>query len=193
MLDDADPEIVSDALIYLMNYGDASAKDPVWQRYVQWSDRWKGREAVLMARTAGTAGNWQQLGLGENLARTLMAGHGWIADGALIEQVLQRCIGRAMCEQLRQTAPEAPKQPYMITPYSAGNSGSIQVAQYQEMSLELFEQKIKQFPRGTKFTMAARQMPTADQRALEEQVCDILEKNGLLLMPAPPVPVAGPN
>jgi hypothetical protein len=38
-LDDPDPEVTMDALIYLMSYGDKSVEEPVWSRYVEWSDK----------------------------------------------------------------------------------------------------------------------------------------------------------
>jgi hypothetical protein len=40
-LDDPDPEVTMDALIYLMSYGDKSVEQPVWSRYVEWSDKWR--------------------------------------------------------------------------------------------------------------------------------------------------------
>jgi len=96
-LEDPDPEVTVDALIYLMSYGDKSAEQPVWNRYVEWSEEWWGRADVLESREAGSVGNWEGIGLRENLARALIENRGWLATPDLISRVLDRCVGEQMC------------------------------------------------------------------------------------------------
>ncbi len=99
-VNDPDPQVAMDALIYLMYYGDKRAKEPIWDHYLQWSETWRGKAAVLEARQPGDmAGNWEQQGLGANLATALIANQGWLADKELISQVLDRCVGEQMCTQ----------------------------------------------------------------------------------------------
>lgn len=82
---DPDPQVAMDALNYLMYYGDKRAKEPIWNRYVQWAEAWSGQLSALEAREPGDmAGNWAQQGLGENLATALIANQGWLADKELI-------------------------------------------------------------------------------------------------------------
>ena len=46
----------------------------------------------------------------------LIANQGWLADGDLISRVLQRCVGKRMCDQLKQIA-SSDGPPYHVTLY----------------------------------------------------------------------------
>lgn len=185
-LDDPDPEVTMDALIYLMSYGNKSVEQPVWRRYQEWSDRWRNHVDVLESREAGSVGDWQDVGLGENLARTLLENQGWLATPDLISRVLERCVGEQMCTQLEQIADQAKSGsgPYPISAYRSGRNESYQVAQYNPKSLELLDAKIAQFPRGTRFSLIPASPQNQDQKRLENDVRTILEKNGMSLLPA---------
>ena len=191
-LDDPDPEVTMDALIYLMSYGDKSVEQPVWGRYLEWSDKWRNRADVLESREAGSVGNWEDIGLGENLARALIENQGWLATPDLISRVLERCVGEQMCAQLKQMADQANSGSgsYPISAYRSGRNENYQVAQYNPKSLELLEAKIAQFPRGTRFSLIPTSPQNQDQLRLEDEVQKILEKNGMTLLPAA---VAQPN
>lgn len=185
-LDDPDPEVTMDALIYLMNYGDKSVEQPVWSRYVEWTDKWRNRADVLESRDAGSVGNWQEVGLGENLARTLIENQGWLASPDLISRVIERCVGEQMCTQLKQIADQANSGSgaYPISAYRSGRNENYQVAQYNPKSLELLEAKIAQFPRGTRFSLMPTSPENLDQMSLENKVKTIFENNGMILLPA---------
>jgi hypothetical protein len=189
-LDDPDPQVTMDALIYLMSYGDKSAEQPVWNRYVEWSEKWQGRADVLESREAGSVGKWKDVGLGESLARTLIENQGWLATPDLISRVLERCVGEQMCTQLKQIADQAPAGPgpYPVSAYRLGRNENYQVAQYNPKSLELLEAKIAQFPRGTKFSLTPTSPQNQDQKQLEDEVQAIFEKNGMILLPAAALP-----
>ena len=184
-LDDPDPQVTMDALIYLMNYGDKSVEQPVWNRYVAWSEEWRGRADVLESRGAGSVGNWEEVGLGENLARALIQNQGWLATPDLISRVLERCVGDQMCAQVKQIADQAKAGPgpYPVSAYRSGQNENYQVAQYSSKSLELLEAKIAQFPRGTKFALTPTSPQNQDQKQLEEQVQALFERNGMILLP----------
>jgi hypothetical protein len=171
-LDDPDPQVTMDALIYLISYGDKSVEQPVWGRYVEWSDKWRNRADVLESREAGSVGNWEDIGLGENLARTLVENQGWLATPDLISRVLGRCVGEQMCTQLKQIADQAKSGPgpYPISAYRSGRNENYQVAQYNLKSLELLEAKIAQFPRGTRFSLTPTSPQNQDQKRLEDEV-----------------------
>jgi hypothetical protein len=55
-LDDPDPQVTIDALIYLTSYGDRSVEQRVRNRYLEWSEEWRGRADVLEAPDAGSIG-----------------------------------------------------------------------------------------------------------------------------------------
>jgi len=183
-LDDPDPQVPMDALIYLMSYGDKSAEQPIWNRYVEWSEKWRGRADVLKSREAGSVGNWEEVGLGENLAQALIQNQGWLATPDLISGVLERCVGDQMCTQVKQIADQAKAGPgpYPVSAYRSGQNENYQVAQYNFKSLELLEAKIAQFPRGTRFSLTPTSPQNRDQMQLEDRVQELFEKNGMILL-----------
>jgi hypothetical protein len=184
-LDDPDHQVIMDALIYLASYGTSEAKQPIWERYLKWSETWAGKGEVLEQRKAGDmAGNWQEVGLGENLARTLIGGQGWLADPALISAVLQRCVGEQICTQLQQFAATA-GPPYNVTLYKSGENQNHQIAQYTEKSIDLLEEKLGQYPKGTKFTLISGSPATADQKSLEQEAATVFAKHGMKLESTP--------
>jgi hypothetical protein len=153
---------------------------------VEWSEKWQGRADVLESREAGSVGKWKDVGLGENLGRALIENQGWLATPDLISRVLERCVGEQMCTQLQQIADQAPTGPgpYPVSVYRSGRNENYQVGQYNPKSLELLEAKIAQCPRGTKFSLTPASPQNQDQNQLDDEVQAILEKNGMILLPA---------
>lgn len=180
-VNDPDPQVAMDALIYLMYYGDKRAKEPIWNRYLQWTEEWTNKAAELEARTPGDmAGNWEQRGLGENLATALIANQGWLADKELIAQVLNHCVGEQMCTKLKQLAASA-NQPYYVRLYRYGRTENHTIAQYSEKSEALLQAKLTQFPSGTTFILDSDPFPGDGQVALEEHAKVLFEKAGMAL------------
>jgi len=184
-LDDPDHQVTMDALIYLAGYGKPEAKQPIWEHYSKWSETWAGKGDVLERRKPGDmTGNWQETGLGENLARALIAGQGWFADPALISAVLERCAGEQMCIQLQQMAATA-GPPYNVTLYRSGENQNYEIAQYTEKSLDLLEEKLQQYPKGTRFTLLPGSPSSADQQSLEQEAVKLFAKHGMMLESTP--------
>ena len=181
-LDDPDPEVILDALIYLTSYGVASDEEPISNRYTQWSQEWRGRAEELNSRKAGSmARNWQQIGLGENLASALLANQGWLASEKLIQSTIANCVGDQMCQQLNQLAERARTMPHSISAYKQGRSENYEIAQYSAKSLELLDDKMDQFPKGSRFSMIKSNPQTEEQKKLEDSVQSMLEKHGMVL------------
>lgn len=180
-LDDPDPEVTMDALIYLMSYGDASDEEPISNRYTKWSHKWRGHSGELDSRQAGSpAGNWQEIGLGENLARALIANQGWLASEKLIQNTIEKCVGEQMCQQLKQLADRARTTPYSISAYKQGENENYEIAQYSAKSLELLGVKIAQFPKGTRFIMADGNPEREEQKKLDGNIRNLLEQHGMV-------------
>jgi len=184
-LNDPDPEVINDAFIYLMSYGDKSCERPLFDRYVAWSRQWSGRESELEARQAGSLGNWAEIGLGENLASALIANQGWLADDGLISRVSQFCIGKQLCDRVKQMANTAKVEPFPVSAFKAGSMQNYEIAQYSAKSLELLDAKIAQFPRQSRFVLENYQPDTEDQRHLEDQVKAVFEYRGMILEKSP--------
>jgi len=182
-LDDPDPEVTLDALIYLMSYGEPSDEEPISNRYTKWNLRWQGRADELDSREAGSlAGNWQEVGLGEDLASALIANQGWLASEKLIQNTIEKCVGKQMCQQLNQLADRARNEPYFISAFKQGENENYEIAQYSAKSLELLSAKIAQFPKGTRFVMRDNTPESKAQKQLEDKVKDLLEQHGMILV-----------
>lgn len=186
-LDDPDPEVTLDALIYLKNYGEASDEEPISHRYTQWSQKWQGRAQELDTHETGSlAGNWQEIGLGENLALALIANQGWLASEKLIQSTLEQCVGEQMCQKVNQLAATARAIPYSISAYKNREIENYEIAQYTSKSLELLDAKIAQFPKGSRFVITN---DTADndtanneeQNRLNSRVKDLLAQHGMVI------------
>ena len=183
-LDDPDPEVAIDALIYLMSYGEASDEGPISNRYTKWSQQWQGRADELDSRNAGSRGNWQEVGLGENLARALIANQGWLASEKLVQNAIEKCVGKQMCQQVNQLADSARNKPYFISAFKQGENENYEIAQYSAKSLELLGAKIAQFPKGTRFAMSNSTTESKAQKQLDGKVKDLLERHGMIVGPA---------
>jgi hypothetical protein len=180
-INDPDNQVANDALIYLMSYGTMAAQKPIADRYTQWTDAWAGKGDELEHRETGSiAGNWQERALGENLGHALIASQGWLADENLISHVLQRCVGDQMCQQLRQIAATA-RPPYNVILFRSGVTENYQVAQYTTKSLDLLEEKIGQFPKGTTFVLIPTSPQNTDQKDLDTEVDALFTRNGMSL------------
>jgi hypothetical protein len=181
-LDDPDPEVTMDALIYLMSYGEASDEEPISNHYTKWSQQWQGHADELDSRKAGSlAGNWQEVGLGGNLASALIANQGWLASEKLIQNTIEQCVGEQMCQQLNQLADSARNGPYFISAFKQGENENYEIAQYSAKSLELLGAKVAQFPKGTRFVFRNSTPESKAQKQLEDRVKDLLEQHGMIV------------
>lgn len=180
-LNNPNPDIASDATRYLTLYGRKSDKKYLWDRYVRWTREWSGKESTLEQPVPGPSGY-----LGELLANSLIANQGWLADEALISQVLRMCVGKRMCRSLESDAAQA-KPPYLVdVPITSQYQGinfrqAYRVAQYRVISRKLLVAKIRQYPRGTRFVLMHVVPQTGEQRKLGDEIQTLFQKNGMIL------------
>lgn len=161
-LSDPDPEVVSNAASYLGSYGSASAEQPLWQRYEEWSREWAGRDKDLRYVYGAENPNVWQKGLGENLARSLATGVGWLSDEAKIRRIKELGVGPDLAQNMDGLLSACSQRPLTIrftqtnfppAPYS------FNLAQYDLHSLEALKTKLGQFPRGTTFVWSPSEFP----------------------------------
>ena len=182
------PETVIDAVRYLTSYSRKEDEAPLWRRYVEWTAAYDGK-ADLLDKSGPT--NWDKnfasSEIGDELGNALIRGQGWFADPELIARVLERCVGESMCKGLKDDAhwavsPYQLSLPHLTMPSVGLATDGIGVAQYGTRSLKLFEAKISQFPKGSKFVLPRWYRPSnSDERKLEAEVRTILEKHGMSL------------
>jgi len=181
-IDDPDPEVVMNAASYLKAYGDAADEKAISNRYAEWSQKWRGHAGDLEHRDPGSlTGNWQEIGLGQNLAIALIANQGWFATEALIQTTLDQCIDEQICLQLNYLASRARTQPYSISASKQGETEIFEIAQYTANSLELLDAKIAQFPQNARFVIVTHGSPTHEQKELDNEVKALLQKHSMVV------------
>jgi hypothetical protein len=182
------PETVIDAVRYLTAYGRKQDQAPLWRRYVEWTATYKGKANLLdKSGPADWDNNFASSNIGEELGNALIRNQGWFADSELIAHVLEKCVGESMCKRLKEDAywavsPYQLSLPQLTMPSVGLGTDGIGVAQYGTRSLKFFEEKINQFPPGSKFVLPRWYRPSnSDEQKLEAEVRTILEKHGMSL------------
>lgn len=97
--------VVDDALMYLERFGDKSARQPILDRYLRWSERWTGKPEKPNDDESREDNKDRRLGY--ELAGALLGNQGWVADAALAAVVLQHCVGRDMCDSVTRFTKQA--------------------------------------------------------------------------------------
>jgi hypothetical protein len=187
-LNSPDPETVIDAVRYLAPYSRKEDEAPLWRRYAEWTASYEGKPDLLdKLGPSNWDKNFASSEIGAELGDALIRGQGWFADPELIAHVLKKCVGESMCKQLKDAAlwAAAPYQlnlPHLTMPSVGLATDGIGVAQYGTRSLKLFEEKISQFPPGSKFVLNSWYRPqNSDELKLEAEVRAIIEERGMSL------------
>lgn len=188
-LNDQDPEVSNNAAVYLGNFGSASAEQPLWDRYEAWSREWGGRDKELRFVYAGENPNIWQAALGENLARALASGFGWLSDETKLRRIEALAIGPNITQNVQNAVKAWLERPVTIRCTPTGFSPkplSCIVAQYELHSTKDLETKIGQFPRGTKFAWSPSEFSSSiDLAKTYKEISDFASQNGIQLQPAP--------
>jgi hypothetical protein len=148
-LSDRDAELATDAARYLGKYGSAAAERELWAHYVDWSQKWKGRDAELRFIPLGPQTHVWDANFGQALTAALATGQGWFSGPARLQ-----LIGSVGTESINQEMAgyvvQASQQP--VTIQYIGMPPRFEVAQYQPQSISELERKLTQFPEATSFT-----------------------------------------
>jgi len=191
-LADPDPEVVSNAVGYLGSYGSAGAEQPLWQRYEEWSREWAGRDKELRYVYGAENPNVWQKGLGENLARALATGVGWLSDETKIGRIKKLGAGPDIAQNMDAFLNVCSQRPLTIrftetnfppAPYS------FNLAQYDLHSLEALKTKLSQFPRGTMFIWSPSEFaPSTQVEEFYKELSEFATQQGIRLQRAPAPP-----
>ena len=183
-LDNPDRQVTMDALIYLTDHGREEDQKPIWDRYVKWSQQWSSKAEELDSQDRASFERiYPEIGVGENLVHALIANQGWLADDHLVAETVRMCVGVQVCQQAQQLAALA-SPPHHVTLYQSPSSETYQVAQYAAKSMELLDEKLAQYPKGTAFVLTPSSLRNADQEALEKEAQELFKRNGLSLLVA---------
>jgi hypothetical protein len=156
-LDDADLQLAMTAATMLGRFGSSSAERALLERYQRWSQQWTGRESELNLPFAQSSSDLtNQLGLGQNLMRSLATGQHWFADAKKLEQLARMSEVTHIHHQSEQYIKAWQNQPLMISFDHMGPNDEFhaQVVQYELHSMDALKDKLAQFPSGTKFILS---------------------------------------
>ena len=178
-LDDPDNEVVLDALKLLATHGDRSVEQQVLQHYLKWSNRWRGHESRLENREAGALGLSGDAEIGKQLVRSALANQGWLPTAAELDAVAFQCVGKEACAEAHEIRKTSTESPIPISFWDAGESPQLTLAQFTPATMELLEEKIKQFPRGTRFTVYQFGEKETKNQALKQRIVEMAEQAGM--------------
>jgi hypothetical protein len=191
-LNDQDPEVSNNAAVYLGDFGSASAEQPLWDRYEVWARGWSGRDKELRFVYGGENPNVWQSALGEDLARALASGFGWLSDESKLRRIEAMAVGPNATQTVQNALKAWLERPVTIRCTPTGFSPrplSCNVAQYELHSTKALETKIGQFPHGTKFVWSSSEFSSPiDLEKTYKEISDFASQNGIQLQRAPAAP-----
>lgn len=179
-LDDADPEVASDAAQMLGRRGSAAAREALLRRFERWRAEWAGREKELAAQVERDA-SASHSRVESSLLHALAYSPAWLADAEMLERLRRLCVTKGCAQEadsaLKRFAPS-------ITAYFNGADGRVSnasLAQYNSVTWGRLKEMAAQFPAGTTFKWSSDSPGTEwDERAFAELGAH-LEKLGMKL------------
>jgi hypothetical protein len=167
-LDDSDPEVVAGAAAYLTEHGSPKAEEVLWAHFIAWSQRWHGRETELryVAGKEDMRGVYEA-GAGSNMMQALATGQGWLADEAKLRRLIELSVGEQQRQQAEQYLEAWQTRPWAIQFIGFGQ-GEFRIAQYGSKSLQGAKDKLRQFPKGSKFQWSVAGGQDSEENAFQE-------------------------
>jgi hypothetical protein len=178
-LDDPDNDVVLDALKFLEAHGDQSVEQPTLQHYLKWSDHWRGHESRLENREAGKLGPSGEAEIGKELVRAVMANQGWVPSAAELDAAARQCVGKNACAEADEIYKKSAERPISISFWDVGQRPQLTLAQFTPGTMELLEEKIRQFPRGTRFNVYQFGEKETKNQVLKQRIVKMIEDAGM--------------
>ena len=186
-LDDPDPQVTGNAATYLGRWGSAAAEEPLWARYAEWSQRWRGREQEMHDIRLNPGANeaiWD-INLGQNLAQALMRGTGWLCDETKLRRIGNLAVGEGLQLEVRGESYRLSFRDISFVPEWHGQPLKFSIAQYDQLTSEQLQAKMSQFPAGTVFHWPAS-APQPQEDEAYRLASEAASKAGVKLVHDPP-------
>ena len=133
----------------LGRFGSPAATGPLWDAFRYFHDYWKGKQAELTQNREG-------VDLEVELRNAIARGRHWLATETDLRTIESLCVSERCLFETGQDL-RAWQRPLGIAVSSQPGGIQGQVAQYYRIeSIEALEEKVGQFPKGTRFVLAAR-------------------------------------
>lgn len=177
-LDDADPEVVQDAVQALGRWGSTDAEPALWTRLRGFHQEWIGREDAE-----------RQASLEQALVFAIAGGTNWICPPEKLARIAGLVSTRGQCLQIESWIKQWKQGPALINPnWFPEDNRTFSVLQYTSLTEEQLRAKLAQFPRGTQLLWQFWQpgqisapVSMEVQEALYESTRSVAEKNGVTL------------
>lgn len=181
-LHDPDPEVIVDAVKTLGTYGSSAAEAPLWARMREWHRQEVGKAE----QDTSTSGELEYA-----LLQALATAPGWLTNRAKLQTLQSLCITEGARANVASFL-HGWTEPIRIS--FEEWRGMWSVAQYGDLPLlPVLENKLVQFPRGTKFRLSSWTFSSpAQQTQALGRLKPFLEKRGMQI-DAEPLPTPRPH
>jgi hypothetical protein len=165
-LDGNDPGLVIDAIETLGRHGSPASLAPLRAGFERWHAAWDSRAIDLQYRP-GTDKAFARQGMVEDAFRqALGAGAAWLTSSSELRVLAELCVTDNCRTHTRLMIDAADDARITIVQVNEPGDSLITIGQYQLRSMQAFEQKLAQYPRGTSFTV--------DVAALDDRTATIV-------------------
>jgi hypothetical protein len=156
------------------------------RHYTSWSEKWAGREAGLNPTLADRGPQSDEIGVGSYLLEALTTGKSWLTDGSKLQSLLPVTSGARLRKTLDDDLRIWNSPPLAITVNQRRGSlpFDARVAQYKLGSMEALEEKLGQFPVGTRFALPVSGPDSPAGRASDAALRVFLGDHGMIVVAA---------
>jgi hypothetical protein len=180
-LDDPVPEVVSSAAEMLGRFGSAAAREPLRARFERWHQAWDGRQEELRYRTTQDRANAAQGMLEGTLFQALARGQAWLADERDLRELRSLCVTDNCRTQADYITTAADDTRITIVRVEEPADSLVMLAQYQLNSIAALEQKLTQYPKGTRFTLDVQSLDSRLSSRVVAELAAFADAKGITL------------
>jgi hypothetical protein len=175
-----DPTGTADALSYLRHFGDEKVRDPIYKAFLAWFERIQnlaGKDLSDLPQEVQA-----QVNLREDFVAALLGNQGWIPSAQLRADVLLHRLDPNWEDQYEMALP-GDVQVSIFAGGFEGDYASYEIGPFDAPNLKLFEEKLDQFPAGTRFRLQHVSCPDQhSQDVLEAGLPELFLKHGMKLV-----------
>jgi hypothetical protein len=173
-----DPSTVEDAAEILGASGSAAAREPLLKALERWHAAWEGHAATLQFNRMNA--EWRQAGVENALIDALTMGHGWRTTQTDLERLLTLCVTDDCRTRITDDIDRAKSTKIRVW-YMDTDSMNLELAQYNIYSVTELEARLRQYPKGTAFTLDVHQLNQADAAAVASKIAEMAKRYDLIV------------
>jgi hypothetical protein len=181
-LDDPAPRVRTSSIRLLGRFGSPSMEAVLSERYSKWIENVTGRELEVTPAFTERGTEQDAINEGANLLEALTTATSWVTR----QDKLTKLLSMTRVPRLRQYLEFELNtwRELTITVNTRPGSTSIDggVAQYEFQSMRVLQNKLEQFPAGTRFVLRVSGQDTQAVRAAEDTVSTFLRARGMAVV-----------